>query len=120
TSLFECRSKFSDISIGKIDKSLSLDISYGDCEVDQIPPDFTSIRIRNRFGQVSLGIDDQASYTLSAVLQFCDLDYPKSKAHMTDVNEEPTSKSFKGTIGPDQHPKSTVTIDSQYGGVSLK
>ena len=120
TSIFESRSKFSDISIGKVEKSLNLDIQYGDCDVDEIPADFSAIRIRNRFGQVSLGINAQASYTLDASMQFCDLDYPQSRARLTEVNVEPTSKSYKGVVGTDPQPKSSVTIDSQYGGVSLK
>lgn len=120
SSVIECRSKFSQISVGKLDKSVTLNSQYGNFDVDAIAPEFTNIDVRNRFGQISLNISGDASYTLDASMQFCDLDYPNHNAHMTEVDVNPTSKTYKGTIGQADHPAATVTIDSQYGGVSIE
>ncbi len=120
SSILDCRSKFSDIKISKVDKSVTLSTQYGDCSIDEITAEFSTIDVKNHFGQVSLKISDNASYTITASLQFCDLDYPRKKAKLSEVDISPTSKSYKGTVGQDQSPKSTVTIDSEYGGVSLE
>jgi hypothetical protein len=120
TSIFESRSRFSDLTVGKVEKTLSVDIQYGSCEVDEVPADFSSVSIKNRFGNVTVGISSEASYLLDAHMEFCDLDFPKSKTRLTEHTEEVTSKTFRGTVGTNVNASSRVTVDSQYGNVSLE
>jgi hypothetical protein len=120
SSAVESRSKFSDIEIQRIDQSLNLDIQYGSCEVHEMPADFTSVFIRNKYGDVSIGLSDQAKYSLDAELKYCDLDYPREKAKFSLRSTTPTENSYKGTIGGADSPASKVVVHSEYGNISLK
>lgn len=120
SSAVQSKSKFSDIDIGRIEQSLSLDIQYGNCNVDEMPSDFTSISIRNKYADVSIGMSDQARYALEADLKFCELDYPSDKAKFSYRSSTPTSSTFRGTIGGAEAPMSKVIVHSEYGNVSLE
>jgi hypothetical protein len=120
SSAVDSKSKFSDIDIQRIEQSLNLDIQYGNCEVHEMPVDFTSVNIRNKYGNVSIGLNDQSKYSLEADLKFCDLDYPEEKAKFSYRSTTPTAKSYKGTIGGGDTPGSKVTVKSEFGNVSLK
>jgi len=120
SSAVDSRSKFSDIDIQRIEKSLNLDIQYGNCDVHEMPADFVSVNIRNKYGDVSVGINEQAKYTLDADLKFCDLDFPEDKAKFSFRSKTSTAKSYRGTIGGTESPASKVTIQSEFGNISLK
>jgi hypothetical protein len=120
SSAVESRSKFSDIDIQRIEQSLNLDIQYGNCDVHEMPAEFTSINIRNKYGDVSIGIGEQAKYFLEADLKFCDLSYPEKDAKFSYRSTTPTAKSYRGTIGGVEAPTSKVVISSEFGNVNLK
>ena len=120
SSAVDSKSKFSDLEIGRIEQSLNLDIQYGNCDVREMPADFTNISIQNKFANVSIGLPDQARYTLDADLRFCDLDFPEEKAKFSFRSKSSMEKVFKGVIGNEELPKSRVFVHSEYGNVSLK
>jgi hypothetical protein len=120
SSAVDSRSKFSDIDIQRIEQSLNLDIQYGNCDVHEMPADFTSVYIRNKYGDVSIGLNEQAKYSLEAELKFCELDYPSEKAKFSFRSTTPTANSYKGTIGGTDSPLSKVVVHSEFGNVSLK
>jgi len=120
SSAVESRSKFSDIDIQRIEQSLNLDIQYGNCDVHEMPADFTSVNIRNKYGDVSIGLSEQAKYSLEADLKYCELDYPSDNAKFSYRSTTPTEKSYKGIIGGTDSPVSKVVVHSEYGNVSLK
>ncbi|MFZ4522545.1 MAG: hypothetical protein ACOYNC_12625 [Bacteroidales bacterium] len=120
SSAVDSKSKFSDIEIQRIEKSLSLDIQYGSCDVHEMPADFTSVNIRNKYGNVSIGLSEQAKYSLEADLKFCDLDFPEEKAKFSYRSTTPTEKSYKGIIGASDAPTSKVVVKSEFGNINLK
>jgi len=120
SSAVESRSRFSDIDIGRIEQSLSLDIQYGSCEVGEMAAEFTSVSIRNKYGDVSVGLSGQARYALDADLKFCDLDFPEERAHLSYRAVTGTSKTYRGTVGGNESPAARVTVNSKFGNVSLQ
>lgn len=119
SSAVDSRSKFSDIDIQRIDQSLNLDIQYGNCNIHEMKADFTSVNIRNKYGDVSIGMGEQAQYTLEADLKFCDLDFPRDKAKFTYRSTSPTENSYKGTIGGSANPPGKVIVRSEFGNVTI-
>jgi hypothetical protein len=119
SSAVESRAKFSDIDIQRIEQSLNLDIQYGNCDVHEMPADFTSVNIRNKYGDVSIGLSEQANYSLEADLKFCDLDYPEDKAKLSYRSITPTEKSYKGIVGGNPSAAGKVFIKSEFGSVKL-
>jgi hypothetical protein len=120
TSAVSGKSKFSDINVGHLDKKIELDIQYGDCDVSVLAADFTLVSVRNKYGNVSVGIPQGTGYMLDADLKFCDLDFPEDQATFTQKITTNTSKSFKATIGKKANPGPAVIIKSEYGNVSLE
>ncbi len=120
SSAVDSKSRFSDIDIQRIEQTLNLDIQYGNCDVHEMPADFTSVNIRNKYGDVSVGLSEQAKYSLEADLKFCDLDFPSEKAKFSFRSTSPTANSYKGTVGGTESPVSRVIIHSEYGNVSLQ
>ncbi len=120
SSAVDSRSKFSDIRIRRIDQSLNLDIQYGSCEVREMPADFTSVNIRNKYGNVTVGLSDQARYTLDAELKFCNLEFPSEKARFSFRSTSSTENIYRGNIGGGDNPSQKVTVHSEFGNVRLK
>lgn len=120
SSAVESRSKFSDIEIGRIEKSLTLDIQYGSCDVGEMPADFTAVSIKNKYGDVSIGLSELAQYTLDAQLKFCELEYPSEKAKLSYSSKSPNEQKYVGVIGGVALPTAKVTVRSEFGDVSLK
>ncbi|MEI6899474.1 MAG: hypothetical protein WCL00_06325 [Bacteroidota bacterium] len=120
SSSFDSRSKFSDIYITRLEKSLNLDIQYGKCDIKDMPSDFTSINIKNKYSDVKVGIASNAGYSLEADLRFCELIFPESDADLSQRITTNTSKYFKGTIGKAGASMSKVTVKSEFGNVTLK
>ena len=116
----DSRSKFSDLDIQRIDQSLNLDIQYGSCEVHEMPAEFTLVNIRNKYGDVSVGLPEQAKYTLDADLKFCNLEFPSEKAKFSFRSVTTNETVYKGIIGGSVAPTSNVNVHSEFGNVSLK
>jgi len=119
-SVIDSKSKFSDLNISRLGQSLTLDIQYGNCDVDEMPAEFTSISVKNKYGDVDIGLPSTASYTLDAILKFCDLDFPESNANISERMITNTSKSYKAIIGKEATPVSKVFIRSEFGNISLE
>ena len=117
---FESRSKFSDITITRLEKSLNLDIQYGRCDIRDMPADFSNINIKNKYAEVNIGIAENASYSLDAELKFCELDFPEKNADISQRIITNTSKAYKANIGKVGSSLSKVMIRSEFGNVSLK
>ncbi|MEI7663415.1 MAG: hypothetical protein WCK34_14500 [Bacteroidota bacterium] len=120
SSIVDTKSKFSDLDIRRIDQSLNLDMQYGNCEVHEMPADFASVNIRNKYGNVSVSLGDQSSYSLEANLKFCRLEYPAEKARFSFRSTSATENIYKGTVGGNESPASRVSVHSEFGNVSLR
>lgn len=118
-SSLEGKTKFSDIDIHRIEQSLDLDIQYGNCDVHEMPPGFSRVAVTNKYGDISIGLDEQAHYHLEADLKFCDLEYPSEKTKFSLRSVTPTEKNYKGVVGGTENPAATVIIRSEFGNVSL-
>ena len=120
SSAVESKSKFSDMEIGRIDKNLTLEIQYGNCDVQIMPSDFSSISIKNKYANVSISIPTGTSYILEANLKFCDLDFPEDDVDFSQKIIHNSSKAYRGTIGKGKNIQSRITVQSEFGNVSLK
>jgi len=118
--VMDCRSKFSDIDVQRLEQSLSLDIQYGSCDIHEVAPGFSAITVRNKYGDVNVEIPEGAAYTLDAQLKFCELEFPERNSKFSYRSQTSTEKVYKGTVnGGDETPKAKVTITSEFGNVSL-
>lgn len=111
-----CNSMYTGYKIEQLISSLVLSNGYGDFNVGTIPASFKSIKVSSKYSGIKLGIDPSASYKLDGVVKYCDLKHPDGKLNRS---KEDTSYEVHGTVGQAENTKSTVTIESSYGNVSL-
>jgi hypothetical protein len=113
---FDGESKYSNYKIGQISKRLKLSTAYGAVKVDHIPAGFELLDITSGYAQVSLGIDENASYEVNASCSYCEISYPKEKFKGNRIQEN-THQSIDGKISSGMPGK--VVVVSKYGNIRL-
>jgi len=113
-------SKFSSLSIERLNEVLEVETEYGSLEVDYVPASFAEIVIDNSYGSTTITIDKSATYKLEATATHCEIDYPDDMADFSYREKTHFKTTLKGIIGKGQDAQSRVTIKSSYGGTSLE
>lgn len=112
-------SSYSELTIGGLTTALNIETKYGSLVVKNISKDFSDIVVENRYGSGKLYIDDDATYTIDARSVYGSIDYPESLAELS-YREKTISKTiYKGVIGKEKDPRSTVTVKSNFGSIDL-
>jgi len=111
--------KFSHSNIRTVKNSLVLICDYGSCNVDNIKNGFDKIYVKSQFAGIDLNFEEGSSYQLEAEASLGNIDFPERKSTVSENTREHTSQTVKALVGNDKNTKSTVTIDSRFGGVSL-
>lgn len=112
----EGESKFTNYKIRVLEKKFRLESSYGTVRVDRIPAGFEQIDIISGYAQVSLGIDEGASYQISASCDYCNVNYPREKFRGNRMSEN-TSQKIDGKVN--EGTGGEVKIKSRYGNIQL-
>lgn len=107
---------YTGFSADKLTSKLNLVNGYGGFTIKAIPSGFESITVENKYAGIKLGIASDASYKLNGHVKYCNLDHPNGKLNKMQEN---TSYEVNGTVGNSENPASSVTINSNYGNVSL-
>ncbi|NOZ48041.1 MAG: hypothetical protein GXO79_14885 [Chlorobi bacterium] len=115
---FSSVGKYTDYSIKKVTNSINIETKFGNFNVDYISPEFKNIKSESKYGKVHLGIASNASYRISAHVEYGGIDYPSSDklSRIKDGSEI----TLNGIIGENKAPKSNVIIEAKYGSVNLE
>jgi hypothetical protein len=116
----EIHSEFSTIKITKLLKHINIDSKYGSIQVKYIAPGFAEAEIYNEFGDLELGLDEEASYQLDATVKLGSLSYPKENASLVKESEDYTTTTYRGVIGTNKSTASRIYIESSNAGVTIK
>jgi hypothetical protein len=108
-------SKFTTWSVGKLEKIMNLEAEYGNVKIAKVNIGFESIKIRNNYGNIVVGIPRSESYRLHADCFYCDV-----KHHTGDIEKESSNNrtTIRGKVG-EGTAVANVMIESKYGKVSL-
>ena len=101
----------------KIDLGHSNTIGY---ILEEEPVKLTLNDIKNKYGNVNVGLPENANYSLDADLRFCELEFPEDQSILSQRITTNTTKSYKGIVGKGTNPGSKVNVRSEFGNVSLK
>ena len=110
-----------DITMGKgncqINKvvNLTAEVNMGDLIVDELDAKFESLSIESAMGNVEIGINKDAGFTLSSEMSMGKLTIPKLDKQVKD--KEGMNTSVEGTYG---NGRSSVEIEGSMGSVSIK
>jgi hypothetical protein len=115
-NLLEGTSKYTNYKIAHLNKKLKLETGYGTVRVEQIPAGFELLDVRSSYGQISLGIDENAGYEIDAKCDYCDISYPKDKFKGNRISEN-TSQSVSGKVASGSPGR--INVVSRYGNIKL-
>ena len=112
-------SKFTDFKISKLVDKAEIENQYGGIIIKYVKGGFSEITIENSFGGIEIGIDEEASYSIDAVMKFGSLSYPKNISTISTEVDGYTTNIYTGTVGSDKNASSRITIESKNAGVCL-
>jgi len=118
-SLHVSKGQYSDIKIENVSRNLNLNLRYGNCKVSNVSSDFESIKIDNQYVASRIGIAKGASYMLEAETKYCGISYP-SDSYLIEKIKNNSETKLKVRVGYSSTSKSTVSVISKYGNVSLQ
>eukprot|EP01029_Cantina_marsupialis_P014609 TRINITY_DN3204_c0_g2_i3.p1 TRINITY_DN3204_c0_g2~~TRINITY_DN3204_c0_g2_i3.p1 ORF type:complete len:354 (+),score=21.54 TRINITY_DN3204_c0_g2_i3:1896-2957(+) len=111
--------QYSDFRIENVNQNLELNLRYGNCKIDNVSKDFESIKVDNQYVASKISIEEGASYSLDAETKYCGINYPDD-AQVIEKIVNNAETTLKVIVGNSPTPKGKVTIQSQYGNVSLR
>jgi hypothetical protein len=109
---------YTHFDIKKIANRLQFDTRYTDVIIEQVPAGFESIKINNSYGSYKIGIAEDASYMIDGYAKYCKIYYPEENSRVNRFNET-TEMKINGRVGKHENPKSSVTINTNYGNIKL-
>lgn len=113
------KSQFSGIEIEELKKGMEIDITYGNFEIDEVSSGFNELVIKNAYANVSLGVDEEASYMIDAEFKYGGFSFPSNHEYLSKQIISTSSSVYEGRIGKDESPKSKITIDSKHAKVTI-
>ncbi len=108
---------YGTLKFDQLNKTLKLDMKYTSCRINYIPSGFEKINIENRYGDIKLGIDSNASYKIDGYAEYARIRIP-SGSKVSRI-EENTKLSINGLVGTDPNTSSVVKINTKYGSIHL-
>ncbi len=112
--------EFTTLKIAKLLKHIGVYSKYGAFQLKYIAPGFDDVRIDNQYGNVELGVDEEASFQLDATIRLGSLSYPKEKASVVKDAADPVTSYYRGVIGDNKSTASQIHIESANAGVMIK
>lgn len=109
-------SKYSDLTIGKLDEELSMDLKYGSFRVNNISSNVRNIRLASTYIPISLNFADNSAFNFDVNVQYGNFKVNKDLVSITSIEKDYTSADYKGKFGS-ASPKAAVSITSKYGDV---
>ena len=115
--VLEADVQFSGFELGKVNKSLVLDIDYGGSLEIGVGKSVELFDIESSFGPVNVKLEPGINASVEAKLSFCDLKYDESRIEFNKIIKEQTSSEYSGKIGSGAG--TTIKIVSKYGNVRI-
>ena len=115
--VLEADVNFSTFMLGKVNKSLVLDIDYGGSLEIGVSKSVQLFDIESSFGPVNIELEPGINASIEARLSFCSLRYDESQVDFNKIIKDNTSSEYSGKIGTGAG--TTIKIVSKYGNVRI-
>ncbi|MBC5774043.1 DUF4097 family beta strand repeat protein [Pontibacter sp. KCTC 32443] len=109
-------SKYSELTIGKLNEELSMDMKYGSFRINNISNNVRNIRLASTYIPISLNFADNSAFNFNVNVQYGDFKVNKDLVNITSIEKDYTSADYKGKFGSASS-KAAVSITSKYGDV---
>ena len=108
--------KHANFEIGNITQKLDVEIGYGKFTLGNVVEGFEQIKIDSKYTDVDINIEENASYKITALVDYGDIDLPDGPN--VKLVRDGTSVSVKGYVGASGQ-DSEVYVKSKYGRIDL-
>ena len=115
--VLEADVNFSGFELGKVNKSLVLDIDYGGSLDIGVSKSVKLLDITSSFGPVNINLESGMNASIEARMSFCSLRYDEDKIEFSKIIKDNTSSQYEGKIGTGSG--TIIKIISKYGNVRL-
>ena len=113
----DVNSKYSSFSINHLHDYAEFDMSYGSASIDDVFPGFRSIDINTSYTDVTIDVDDNASFTLDASTKYCGVDhYGMEIYHEIEKSSETSVKGYRGS----RDAAARITAVMSYGELTIR
>lgn len=112
-------SDYASVKVGTVLKNLNVETDYGAISISRLARGFESVRIDSEYAGVRIGIEEGATFDFEIDLQYAGFSRNNENIDMYKKISKSFKKYYKGKYGKGLS-TGTVTISSQYGGVSFK
>ena len=114
-------SYFTDFTLKRLGREVSLSTRYGDMNIDLIENGFESVNLNTGYTDVSLGFEPGSSYNLDIrhLNAFVVISDKSARTEKKVLNEDKKEFITSGTVGKSQA-TSKVSIDATHGDIYLK
>jgi len=116
--VLEADVNFSGFELGKVNKSLVLDIDYGGSLEIGVNKSVQLLDIKSSFGPVNIELDPGINASIEARMSFCSLRYDETQIEFNKIIKDHTSSEYEGKIG--NGTGTTIKIVSKYGNVRIR
>jgi hypothetical protein len=110
---------YTEVNIGVLSNKLDYEGSYGSFTVERVPAGFESLDVETKYMGVRLGIAESANYRLDAKVSYGGLKYNEDNFKNERRIVQNNSNEVSGTVGREESPIASVTVNSSYGSVKL-
>ncbi|TVZ55391.1 hypothetical protein OD91_0638 [Lutibacter sp. Hel_I_33_5] len=111
-------SDYTSMRFGTLSKSLVVDTDYGSIKIKKLKKGFEKIDISSQYAGVTIGLEPGNSFNFIIDLQYAGLSSDGNFDFYKKIVKS-SKKYYEGTYGKGKS-NSTIRINSQYGGVSIK
>jgi len=112
--------EFTSLRIGKLNKHLQLETSYGSFKLSEISPDFEMINIRSEFTGINLRMAKNPSFAFKVSADMGDFNYPKDLARITMLEKEMFELSLEGYFGQSKGESPKLILNLENANATLK
>ncbi len=112
-------SDYSSLRFDTVNKELTIDTEYGSLRINDLQKGFENVNIEGDYTGIRIGTSSDNNFSFTIDLDYSGFNFPKTHVDMFKSVKKTTSKYYEGVFG-EKNPNSKITINSSYGGVSLK
>lgn len=110
---------FSNLEVEEALKSVDLQMSYSDIEIEHMPFSFSLLRISGRTSDINVSLDSQSFVEIDIQAEENDLHLPLSNLNKEYIDEKKGIVRVTGTLGTKKNYKGNINIDAEGGSVTL-
>lgn len=112
-------SDYASMRFDNIYKSLDVNTDYAGIRINNVVKGFENITINANYSGIKIGTKENNNFKFSMSLKYAGLRYPEDKTIMHKSIKKTTSGLYEGVFG-NEETDSTININSNYGGVTIK